>query len=117
MNLERLTRRERQLLGAMFAGQSNKVTALRLGLCGKTVEHHRAKVMRKMEVDSLAELIRLVCFRLSAEGIELCEKIKHQEFREAQVYRPGERALDRCGDWSPWPSSPVAACPASHQSS
>jgi two-component system response regulator FixJ len=44
----------------MVAGNANKVIAADLGISAKTVEIHRARVMRKMEVRSLAELVRLV---------------------------------------------------------
>jgi FixJ family two-component response regulator len=42
------------------AGMSNKQIALDLGVSSKTVEAHRARVMEKMEADSLAELVRMV---------------------------------------------------------
>jgi two-component system, LuxR family, response regulator FixJ len=41
------------------AGKANKEIAAALGLSPKTVEVHRAHVMSKMAVDSLAELIRV----------------------------------------------------------
>mgnify|MGYP000741769345 CR=1 FL=1 len=40
-------------------GAANKEVAARLGLSPKTVEVHRANVMRKTESQSLAELVRL----------------------------------------------------------
>ena len=57
--LARLTPREREVMELVIAGNANKVIAIDLGLCEKTVEVHRARVMRKMEVDCLAELVRL----------------------------------------------------------
>jgi two-component system response regulator FixJ len=57
--LESLTARERQVLGLVVAGKANKEIAATLGLSPKTVEVHRAHVMSKMAVDSLAELIRV----------------------------------------------------------
>ena len=57
--LESLTAREREVLGLVVAGKANKEIAAALGLSPKTVEVHRAHVMSKMAVDSLAELIRV----------------------------------------------------------
>ena len=56
----RLTPRERQVMDLVVAGKTNKIIASELGLCEKTVEVHRARVMTKMEADSLAHLVRLV---------------------------------------------------------
>jgi FixJ family two-component response regulator len=58
--MARLTSRERQVLQLVAAGQANKQIAAELGVASKTVETHRAAVMRKLEVDSLAMLVRLV---------------------------------------------------------
>lgn len=57
--LEQLTQREREVMELVTAGKANKVIAAELGLSPKTVEVHRANVMRKMEADSVAELVRL----------------------------------------------------------
>lgn len=57
--LATLTPREREVMERVVAGKPNKVIATELGLSLKTVEGHRAHVMEKMQVDSLAELVRL----------------------------------------------------------
>jgi FixJ family two-component response regulator len=54
-----LTPREREVLGLVVAGLLNKQTACRLGVTEKTVKVHRAHVMRKMEANSLADLVRM----------------------------------------------------------
>src|SRR5262245_36581820 len=59
VRVARLTPREREVMALVVAGKANKVIAMDLGLCEKTVEVHRAHVMRKMEAESLAELVRL----------------------------------------------------------
>ena len=59
MRLGRLTPRERQVFDALIAGLSNKEIALNLKISPRTVEVFRAKVMAKMEADSLSALVRL----------------------------------------------------------
>jgi FixJ family two-component response regulator len=44
----------------MVAGRLNKQIADDLGISMKTVEQHRSRVMEKLRVDSLAELVRMV---------------------------------------------------------
>ncbi len=66
--LARLTRREKEVLERMVAGKANKVIAAELKRSEKTVEFHRAKVMSKMQVDSLAELVRLVLTHSEERG-------------------------------------------------
>jgi FixJ family two-component response regulator len=55
-----LTPREREVLDHVVAGQLNKQTAAHLGTVEKTIKVHRARVMEKMRVQSVAELVRLV---------------------------------------------------------
>lgn len=54
----RLTRRELQVMDLVVSGMANKAIAAELSLSPKTVEVYRANVMAKMEVGSLAELVR-----------------------------------------------------------
>jgi FixJ family two-component response regulator len=58
--LAALTPREREVMDLMAAGRLNKQIADDLGISIKTVEVHRARVMDKMEVRSLAELVQCV---------------------------------------------------------
>lgn len=58
--LDRLSTRERQVIDLVYEGATNKSIGISLGISIKTVEKHRGKAMKKMEVNSLAELIRLV---------------------------------------------------------
>jgi FixJ family two-component response regulator len=58
--LETLTPRERQVLELVVEGAPNKVIASRLGASQRTIEIHRANVMKKMQADSLAQLVRMV---------------------------------------------------------
>jgi two-component system response regulator FixJ len=57
--LAALTPRERDILDAIAAGLGNKAIARRLDLSPRTVEVHRANIMRRAEAGSIAELLRL----------------------------------------------------------
>ncbi|MFW2404515.1 MAG: response regulator transcription factor [Gammaproteobacteria bacterium] len=54
-----LTPRESEVMSAVVKGHANKVIAMDLDLSQRTVEIHRARVMEKMQVRSLAELVKL----------------------------------------------------------
>ena len=56
--LATLTPREGEVLARVVEGKLNKQIAAELGTAEKTIKVHRARMMRKMEVDSLAELVR-----------------------------------------------------------
>ena len=60
MRLAGLTRRDREVLDQVVAGHANKEIAARLGIAQRTVETHRANVMKKMGAASLSHLVRLV---------------------------------------------------------
>lgn len=57
--LTRLTPREREVMAMVVAGKANKVVAYDLGISQKTVESHRARLMEKLDAQSLADLVRL----------------------------------------------------------
>ena len=54
-----MTPREREVLVLVASGLSNKQVAYELGASESTIKIHRGRVMRKMEADSLADLVRL----------------------------------------------------------
>ncbi len=56
--LATLTEREREVLQRVIEGRPNKIIASELDISMKTVEFHRAKVMEKMGVTSVAELVQ-----------------------------------------------------------
>jgi FixJ family two-component response regulator len=66
--LAALTPREREVMDLMAAGRLNKQIADDLGISIKTVEVHRSRVMDKMEVRSVAELVQLVMKRPPQPG-------------------------------------------------
>ena len=57
--LATLTERERQVLELIVAGRLNKQIAAELGTVEKTIKVHRARVMEKLQVRSLAALVQL----------------------------------------------------------
>lgn len=57
--LATLTRRERQIMELLCAGKPNKVIAAELDISARTVEVHRARIMEKLQVKSVADIVRL----------------------------------------------------------
>ena len=55
--IAQLTPREHQVLELLIASETNKTIAHHLGVSEKTVEFHRANVMRKMKAKSLVDLV------------------------------------------------------------
>ena len=58
--LAQLTQREREVLDLVVAGRMNREIGEALDISVKTVEAHRAKLMEKLEVASVAELVQAV---------------------------------------------------------
>ncbi|MBC8022455.1 MAG: response regulator transcription factor [Burkholderiales bacterium] len=56
--IAQLTQREREVMELVVAGRMNREIAEKLDISIKTVEAHRAKIMEKLEVDSVAELVQ-----------------------------------------------------------
>lgn len=63
--LASLTQREREVLERVIAGKVNRLIAEEMAISIKTVEAHRARIMEKLAVDSVAELVQAT---LSARG-------------------------------------------------
>ncbi len=54
-----LTKREQEVMELVVDGKPNKVVAYELGVSQRTIEIHRARVMEKMQANSLAHLVRM----------------------------------------------------------
>lgn len=61
--LAALTPKESEVLEHLVAGEANKMIAYQLGSSMRTIEHHRARIMDKMQAGSLPELVRMVLGR------------------------------------------------------
>jgi RNA polymerase sigma factor (sigma-70 family) len=58
-HFDSLTAREKEVIGLISAGLSNKQIAAEMGISDATVKVHRANIMRKMDARSLADLVRM----------------------------------------------------------
>jgi two-component system response regulator FixJ len=58
-HLDSLTDREREVLHLLTKGKQNKMIAQELGVSPRTIEIHRARVMEKMDAQSIAELVHM----------------------------------------------------------
>ena len=73
----RLTPREREVLQHLLRGRLNKQIAGALGTAEQTIKVHRSRILRKMGVRSIAELVQLVVFDRDAQvGRELASSIR-----------------------------------------
>jgi len=66
--LARLTAREQQVLERIVAGRLNKQIADDLGISIKTVEAHRANIMEKLEVTTVADLMKVALSKPEAHA-------------------------------------------------
>jgi FixJ family two-component response regulator len=57
---EPLSARERDVLGLFSSGASNKEAGRQLGISSRTIEYHRANIMKKLGAKSATELIRII---------------------------------------------------------
>jgi FixJ family two-component response regulator len=81
-----LTSREREVMGLVVSGLLNKQVAFELGITERTVKEHRGNVMRKMQADSLPDLVRMAA-RLDAAPAptvkpDSCEGADHPHIDE-----------------------------------
>jgi FixJ family two-component response regulator len=64
--VEKLTPRQKEVFDHLVVGRSNSVIAANLDISPKTVEIHRARVMKKMQAQNLPHLVRMA-FAIEAE--------------------------------------------------
>jgi FixJ family two-component response regulator len=68
--LESLTRREHQVMTYVITGLLNKQIAWELGITEDTVKIHRHRVMKKLKIESVAELVRF-CAKAGVEPVQI----------------------------------------------
>lgn len=66
--LKNLTVREQEIVDLVIAGKSNKEIARLLGISHKTVEAHRSRLMTKMGVTNVVDLVRLMAAHYASHG-------------------------------------------------
>ncbi|HUZ90681.1 MAG TPA: response regulator [Methylocella sp.] len=54
-----LTKREQEVLALLLEGLNTKLIARHLGISARTIEHHRAAIMQKMQARSISQLVRM----------------------------------------------------------
>lgn len=57
-NFDTLTGREKEVMELMVAGNPSKVIGMKLGISPRTVDIHRSKIMKKLNIHSVAELVQ-----------------------------------------------------------
>jgi FixJ family two-component response regulator len=58
--LELLTTREKEIMNLLVTGKPNKAIAFELGISQKTVDFHRSNILKKMNIQSVVELVHLL---------------------------------------------------------
>lgn len=66
--LDNLTTREKEIIDLVIAGKSNKEIANILGISPKTVEAHRGRLMTKIGVTNVVDLVRIMTAHYAAQG-------------------------------------------------
>ena len=82
--VDNLTPREREVLELVVLGKLNKQIAAKLGASEKTIKVHRGRVMQKMQVFSVAELVRLTELvapvgPAKAENVGIFSEVPHRD--------------------------------------
>ncbi len=75
MRFKRLSQREREVFDGVTRGKLNKMIAEKMGIAEKTVKIHRARVMAKMEADSVAALVGLAGWLKRPVGLAAREEL------------------------------------------
>jgi FixJ family two-component response regulator len=87
--LERLTKREFELLPMFCQGKTVKEIALNLGLSHKTVQVHRSRILERMHVDSVVELLNLL-HDVNWEGrVDRADEVDWQARGDSRESNPG----------------------------
>jgi FixJ family two-component response regulator len=81
--LARLTPREMEVAGALASGMSNKIVAHRLGISVRTAEMHRARILRKLGLRRVPEIVGLLALADTGKPLTLAPLPRARERRSA----------------------------------
>jgi FixJ family two-component response regulator len=80
---EQLTRRELEVMNFIIRGDTSRKLAERMGLSSRTVEVHRANIMRKLEASSLPDLVCMACMHSDLHPgevlVDIRRSLNHQK--------------------------------------
>ena len=88
-----LTPREAEVCALVASGRRNKQIALLIGTTEKTVKVHRARVMEKLAIESLADLVRLVDRALDGSDVLVTDESYRRRLHRTQVLTAMRSAL------------------------
>ena len=84
---EPLTRREREVLEQFASGASNKEAGRQLGISPRTIEDHRANIMKKLGASNAADLIRIVLTAAARVLNSACSRRGRLSFQPSSAVR------------------------------
>jgi DNA-binding NarL/FixJ family response regulator len=102
---ETVTAREREIIQLLAEGKSNKEAASTLGISVKTIEAHRANIMRKLRLRSTSELVRYAIRNKDRPTVDWSRFVR-QDISGGRTDEPGSKKA-HAPESAPWASGSV----------